>query len=95
MTVVNYELLEVLHGPRTWLGTCGEDMIPADPTAHLKRIVSSFEDTLLLKEGSILGDMGVTSLLITAEGVHLSIPLLHIHSLPFVAICDKVEKMIR
>ena len=93
MTVVNYELLEVLHGPRTWLGTCGEDMIPADPTAQLKRVVSSFEDPLLLKEGSILGDLGVTLLVITAQVDLLSIPLLHIYPPPFVAICDKVEEM--
>lgn len=91
MTVVNYELLEVLNGPWTRLGTSGEDMIPADSTAQLKRVVSSFEDPILLKEGSILCDMGVTSLVITGEGDQLSMPLLHTHPMPFVAICDKVE----
>jgi hypothetical protein len=32
--VVNYELLEVLHDPRTWLSTSGEDRILVDPTAQ-------------------------------------------------------------
>jgi len=38
-------------------------------------------------------DLEVTSLVITADGAQLSIPLSHIHPLPFVAICDKVEEM--
>jgi hypothetical protein len=54
--------------------------------------VNSFEDSIILKEGSILGDLGVTSLVIMAKGDQLSIPVLHTHPLLFVAICDKVEE---
>jgi hypothetical protein len=89
----NYDVLKVLHGPRTWLGTSGEDTIPADPTVQRKHVVSSFEDPILLKEGNILCDLGITSLVIIAGGVQSSTPLLRIHPLPFVAICDKAEEM--
>jgi len=55
--------------------------------------VNSFENPVLPKEGSILGDVGVTSLAITAKGDQLSIPALYTHPLLFVAIGGKVDEM--